>query len=99
MEWLENEYPDAYPEVINYVGSDRDIIQEYWKKACLHYVLVPSSAGMERIFSTMGLVHTNLRNKLSTGFLFAFVEFQEMIHFLFEIFVILIAQKKKHFEH
>ena len=32
MEWLENEYPDAYPEVINYVGGDRDIIQENWKR-------------------------------------------------------------------
>ena len=73
MEWLENEYPDAYPEVIKYVGGDRDIIQGNWKKAkrakvanfmkvqatlgnvgkelceiaCLHYVLVPSSAEKE----------------------------------------------------
>ena len=39
--------------------------KEICEIACLHYVLVPSSAGMERIFSTMRLVHTNLRNKLS----------------------------------
>ena len=128
MEWLESEYPDAYPEVINYVGSDRDIIQENWKKAkrakvanfmkvqatlgnvrkefceiaCLHCVLVPSSAGMEIIFSTMGLVLTNLRNKLSiekvqklSGLLFTFVEFQELIQISFEILVFFIAEEKK----
>ena len=29
-------------------------------------VLVPSSAGLERVFSTMGFIHTDLRNRLGT---------------------------------
>ena len=67
--FMENWAPASGCKVENFIKLSRDeqeISQGLAELMITMLKLIPSTAGLERVFSTMGFVHSDLRNRLGS---------------------------------